>query len=87
MYTCIVICVALIATCVFLCKYISIKYNPSLYEMNDTRLKDVNIIVSNLIDKLNDYEDAEENEKHKYYVSPDETRNALYDIYYITEEK
>ena len=82
LYVTIIVVAVLIVGCIVACNYLNHLYDSNLYE-NDyqyTKLQDCNIIAEDIIVRLNDYNNAEGEDKYKFHVSDKEIYNAFENI-------
>ena len=78
LYITIIIIAIIIAVSVLIYKYISVTYNPNLYESrNITFIKNC---INDLLDKYDKYDKADSKESYKYHVSDTEIKQTLTNI-------
>ena len=83
LYITIIVVAILVAGCIITCNYLNHIYDSDLYESdfsNETKLEDCRIIVENIIDKIDIYNQKDEKDKYMYRVSDSEIYSALQNI-------
>ena len=68
LYVTIIIVAILIIGCIITCSYFNKIYNPSLYNSEDD-LNAINIITKQLLDRYEEYENADEKDKYLFRIS------------------
>lgn len=87
-----IVCVTIIivtfvaAICICLYRYITCVYNPTSNK-NDDKIKAINIIVNNMLNRYYLYENAKDNEKYNFTINTEEIKNAFINIAQITKEE
>lgn len=82
LYATIIVVAILVVGCIITCNYLNHLYDSNLYE-NDyqyAKLQDCRVIAEDIIIRLNDYNNAEGEEKYKFHVSDKEIYNAFENI-------
>lgn len=75
----------IIAITIIICVYLKHNYNPALYANNTDIIASVRAIARTILDRYNDYHEAEEKDKYAFSVSEKEIIDAFEEIKEITE--
>lgn len=88
LYVTIIIVAILIIGCIITCNYFHHYYNSNLYQpdySSDVKLQDCLVIVDNILSRLADYDEADDEDKYTYRVSDKEIKNTFNNIKEIIE--
>jgi hypothetical protein len=79
LYVTIIVVSILIIGCIIACNYLNKVYNPSLYNSEDD-LNAINIITKQLLDRYEEYENADEKDKYLFRISDKEFIDNIQNI-------